>query len=89
VLDVKNVNPYTINNLTDGSTFYFAVTAYDSAELKVIIHPNSKETLSPLPVQNYTLTTSKTGTGAGSVTSSPGGITCGTICSGSYASVQS
>ncbi len=33
---------------------------------------------------NYALTTSKTGTGSGSLTSSPAGINCGATCSGNY-----
>jgi Divergent InlB B-repeat domain len=33
----------------------------------------------------YDLTVSRTGAGGGTVTSSPGGIDCGTACSGSYA----
>jgi hypothetical protein len=32
----------------------------------------------------YTLTVSKTGTGSGTVTSSPNGINCGAVCSASY-----
>lgn|GEM_PF-1387440 len=31
VFDVGNVTQYTINNLTDGETYYFAVTAYDTS----------------------------------------------------------
>jgi photosystem II stability/assembly factor-like uncharacterized protein len=35
---------------------------------------------------SYTLTVSKAGSGSGPVTSNPGGIACGSICSASYAS---
>jgi Divergent InlB B-repeat domain len=35
-------------------------------------------------LKKYTLTVSKGGTGAGSVSSSPGGISCGATCSASY-----
>jgi uncharacterized repeat protein (TIGR02543 family) len=35
---------------------------------------------------NHVLTVSKNGTGTGSVTSTPSGITCGTVCSASYPS---
>ncbi len=31
VIDVGNVTTYTFNNLTDGSTYYFSVTAYDTS----------------------------------------------------------
>src|SRR5712691_5077706 len=36
-------------------------------------------------LQTFTLTVSKAGTGSGTVTSSPAGITCGTTCSAGYA----
>jgi hypothetical protein len=31
VIDVGNVTTYTFNNLTEGQTYYFQVTAYDSS----------------------------------------------------------
>jgi hypothetical protein len=37
-------------------------------------------------VPNYSLTVFKSGSGSGPVTSSPGGITCGSTCTGSYPS---
>ena len=37
------------------------------------------------PVQTYTLTIVKSGTGQGTVTGTPGGISCGTSCSGTTA----
>src|SRR5207244_8266207 len=40
----------------------------------------------PAPAQNVVLTIAKAGTGSGTVTSTPAGITWGTSCSGSYAS---
>src|SRR5207244_10398538 len=36
--------------------------------------------------QTFTLTVSKAGTGAGTVTSSPAGITCGATCAASFTS---
>jgi hypothetical protein len=36
--------------------------------------------------QNFSIAVSSNGTGSGTVSSSPGGIVCGTSCSGSYAS---
>jgi hypothetical protein len=39
---------------------------------------------SNVTAQNYTLTISKAGLGAGTVTSAPSGINCGTTCSNSY-----
>src|SRR5207249_8370662 len=38
----------------------------------------------PVSVQRSTLTVSKTGTGRGTVASSPAGINCGATCSASY-----
>ncbi len=38
------------------------------------------------PTSAYTLTIAKTGTGSGTVTSSPAGINCGSDCSHSYIS---
>jgi endoglucanase len=43
-------------------------------------------TFNPPVVTNYTLTVAKAGTGSGTVTSSVGGISCGTACSASLAS---
>src|SRR5262245_31559044 len=40
-------------------------------------------TFAAAPV-TYSLTVTKAGTGSGTVTSSPAGISCGTTCSGSY-----
>ena len=39
-----------------------------------------------VPLPNYALVVSKTGTGSGTVTSSPSGIDCGNTCSASYPS---
>jgi hypothetical protein len=38
------------------------------------------------PPQQFALTVAKSGTGSGTVTSSPAGITCGTDCTENYAS---
>ncbi|MDD2691487.1 MAG: DUF4214 domain-containing protein [Simplicispira sp.] len=48
---------------------------------------SSAQTYLPLDnvVQNYTLSVSRQGTGSGTVTSSPVGISCGSTCSASYA----
>lgn len=31
-IDVKNVNQYTVQDLTPGTTYYFAATAYDDSD---------------------------------------------------------
>jgi len=41
-------------------------------------------TFNLIPVGTYTLTVSKAGTGSGTVTSAPGGISCGSDCNESY-----
>lgn len=77
--NVGNVTTYTIPNLTDGTTYYFATTAINSAGVE---SGYSNEVSKALTVQKYTLTVSKAGTGTGTVTGT--GITCGTTCTGYY-----
>ncbi len=80
-ISVGNVTTYIVNNLSEGLTYYFAVTAYDTSgnesgysnEVSKIIQP-----------QQYILTINKGGVGEGTVTSSPAGINCGSDCSESY-----
>src|SRR5262249_50783998 len=43
-------------------------------------------TANPPPPTNFQLTVQSTGTGAGTITSSPAGISCGGTCSASFAS---
>ncbi|MGD0885063.1 MAG: fibronectin type III domain-containing protein [Thermodesulfovibrionales bacterium] len=79
-ISVGNVTTYTVSNLTAGATYYFAVTAYDTAGNQSAY----SNQVNDATAQQYTVTTSKLGSGSGTVTSSPSGITCGTTCSGSY-----
>lgn len=84
-IDAGNVTTSTVPNLNGGSTYYFAVTAYDKAGLEsAYSNEVSKTTALRASVQQYTLSVSKGGAGSGTVTSSPGGINCGTVCSSSY-----
>jgi hypothetical protein len=76
-INVGNVRTNTVNNLTDGLTYYFAVTAYD-------ISGNESVCSNEVSARQYTLTVNKGG--AGTVTSSPGGIICGPDCSEAYKS---
>ncbi len=86
-IDVGNVTTYTIDNLTDGLTYYFVATAYDTSgnESQYSNEVNKFITSTP-PVQQYTLTVYRggTSTGTGVVTSSPSGINCGSDCIESY-----
>jgi hypothetical protein len=79
-IPIGMVTTYTISNLTNGLTYYFAVTAYDTAGNQSAY---SNE-VSEKNTQQYTVIASKLGKGSGTVKSSPSGIICGTSCSGSY-----
>ncbi|MGD0885998.1 MAG: fibronectin type III domain-containing protein, partial [Thermodesulfovibrionales bacterium] len=79
-INVGDVTTYTVSNLTAGTTYYFAVTAYDTAGNQSAYSNQVSETTP----QQYTLTTSKLGSGSGTVTSSPSGINCGTSCAAAY-----
>jgi hypothetical protein len=78
VIDVANTTLYTVNNLTNGNTYYFAVTAYDTSGYE---SEHSNE-VSKTILQEYTLTASKGGTGTGTITGT--GLSCGNICLNIY-----
>jgi hypothetical protein len=86
-IDVGNVTEYTIDNLTDGITYYFVATAYDiSGNESGYSNEVNKLISSSLLVQQYSLTIYRggTSTGTGVVTSSPSGINCGSDCTEAY-----
>ncbi len=67
-----------------------------SSEIKVVVTPNCvgnqpgtlwyfKITSATCPIKRPTLTVTKSGTGSGTVTSSPSGINCGSTCSAGFA----
>ena len=74
---VGNVKEYTITNLAKDVNYYCAVTAYDSSG-------NESSYSDEISISGYSLTVNKSGTGSGTVTSSPAGITCGTACTNGY-----
>ena len=81
-IDAGQATTYQVNNLTDGLTYYFSVTAYTA-----LLNESgfSNEVSKSLPASSlYTLTTTRTGNGAGSITSTPAAITCGATCSATY-----
>ena len=81
-IDVGGITSSTVSNLTDGTTYYFAMTAYDtSGNESAYSNEVSKTTQT---VQQYSLAITKSGTGSGTVTSSAGGINCGTACTATY-----
>jgi hypothetical protein len=76
-ITVGNVQEYTITNLAKDVNYYCAVTAYD-------ISGNESSFSDAVSITGYSLTVNKSGTGSGTVTSSPVGITCGTACTDRY-----
>jgi hypothetical protein len=79
-MDAGKQTQGTVTNLEDGSTFYMALTAYNTAGLESGFS-NEVTYATPAGAQT-TLTVSRTGTGAGTVSAT--GITCGTDCSEVY-----
>ncbi|MDQ7786429.1 MAG: DUF1566 domain-containing protein [Thermodesulfovibrionales bacterium] len=82
-INAGNVTSYTVPSLTDGTTYYFAVTALNSLSKESTLSNEISRTM-PLPVQQYALNVNKGGTGTGTITSSPAGINCGSDCSEAY-----
>jgi hypothetical protein len=78
-IDVGNTTDYTVGNLIDGKTYYFAVTAYNAAGYQSVYSNEVSLTLSP---PQYLLLTVKPGAGQGTV-SGPG-ISCGDTCLAAY-----
>ena len=82
-IDVGNVTTYTFTDLTDGQTYYFVATAYNTARIESG-YSNEVSKIIPSSPQTYTLTVNKAGTGSGIISSSPAGITCGGDCTETY-----
>src|SRR5208337_175460 len=61
-------------------TYYFAAAAFDSSGNQSAYSNEVSKTIAA----QAALTVSDSGTGSGTVTSSPSGISCGTTCSGAY-----
>jgi hypothetical protein len=80
-INAGNETSYTVANLNAGNTYYFAVTAYDRSFNESGYSPEVSKTI---PVQPYTLSVYRGGTGSGNVTSSPNGIICGSNCAAAY-----
>ncbi|MEW6053690.1 MAG: DUF1566 domain-containing protein [Nitrospirota bacterium] len=94
-IDVGNNTMKTVSGLSEGATYYFAVTAYNTSQKeskysneigRTITGPNPPQ---PPPPSTNLLTVSKSGTGSGSVNSSPAGISCGSDCSEIYLAAAS
>jgi hypothetical protein len=83
VVNAGYVTTYTVNNLNSG-TYYFVATAYDTSGNESGYSNQVSKTISGGTSQQYSLAVAKGGTGSGTVTSSPSGISCGSSCSASY-----
>jgi hypothetical protein len=81
-IDVGKVQTYQMQSLADGVTYYFNVTAYNTGLLE---SGYATEVSMTIPASQNTLSVVSAGTGSGAVTSAPAGISCGTICSSSFA----
>src|SRR3989442_12536660 len=76
-----NVTSYTDPNLTGSTTYCYQVQAFNTAGGS----PYSNQACGTTP-QNLALLVVRAGSGSGTITRTPAGITCGTDCSEPYAS---
>ncbi|MHC1696771.1 MAG: hypothetical protein AB9919_01645 [Geobacteraceae bacterium] len=80
-VDTGIMTSSTVNDLTEGETYYFASTAYDSAGNQ---SGYSNEVSRSIPSSTrYSLVVAQNGSGAGTVAGS--GISCGSVCTNDYA----
>lgn len=78
-IDVGNTTSYTVSNLNDGQTYYFAATSYNRARQQ---SGYSNEASKGTPIQQYLLVISKPGQGTGTVSGT--GVNCGVTCLAFY-----
>ena len=78
-IDVGNTTSYTVSNLIDGQTYYFAVTAYNAVGYESVY--SNEVSIAIAPAQ-YLLMISNPGPGQGTI-SGPG-ISCGDTCLAAY-----
>ena len=78
-VDVGNTTSYTVSNLIDGQTYYFAVTAYNAVGYESVY---SNEVSIAIAPSQYLLMISNPGPGQGTVSGS--GISCGNTCLAAY-----
>jgi len=77
-----NSTTYTDANLAEGTPYCYRVRAFNATAYSAY----SNESCGTTALQSFTLTVGKEGTGSGTVSSTPAGISCGTDCSASYPS---
>src|SRR5262249_30848016 len=75
------VTQTTVTGLANGTTYTFKVAAKNAAGTG----PASTDSNAVTPAApRFTLTITKSGAGSGTVTSSPGGVSCGATCAGDF-----
>lgn len=77
-----NTQTYRDSGLLEGSTYCYRIRAFNASGVS---SPSNVSCIT-IPVSSYSLNLTKSGTGSGSVTSNPAGITCGSDCSEVYSS---
>ena len=75
-----NVLTYTDLNLSSATTYCYRITAFNSAGSSGY----SNEDCATTPADTATLTVSRSGSGGGTITSSPAGINCSSDCAETY-----
>jgi hypothetical protein len=78
-IDVGNTTSYTVSNLIDGQTYYFAVAAYNAVGYESVY---SNEVSTAIAPSQYLLMISNPSPGQGTVSGS--GISCGETCLAAY-----
>lgn len=78
VIDVGNNTTFTVDNLSQGATYFFSVTAYDTQGNESDFSNEVYKAVVP----QYRLTVNKRGSGVGTVSGE--GISCGPACEGVY-----
>jgi uncharacterized repeat protein (TIGR02543 family) len=79
-LDTGNTQSFTVSGLQPGIQYYYRVRAYNDSGQGTASNTIGARTTSLASAPTLTVTT----TGRGTVTSSPTGIDCGTICSTTF-----
>ena len=80
----SNVTSYTDGALLNATIYCYRVQAFNTAGRSG--YSNEQCGTTAAATTSFTLTVNKSGTGSGTVGSSPAGINCGATCSGSYTS---
>jgi len=85
-VEIASVGPsiktYTDSGLVGGTTYCYRIRAFNASG----VSSPSNESCATIPIATLSLGLTKSGTGSGTVTSSPSGITCGIDCSEVYPS---